>query len=204
MDKAVRTKLFIMMILELFIWGAWLPLIWGYMGATVAEGGLGFSASQQAWIGSAFAIASILAIFFSNQFADRNFSAEKFLSFSHLIGGLAMLGLFFVKDFNTFFALMLVTAGLANAYGSIGIRVNAVNPGATLTDRLKEGLATDARMSGISMDEALTRATARTALKRLAEPDEIANAVLFLASAPASYVSGVILSMDGVSTPMVV
>lgn len=108
MDKAVRTKLFIMMILELFIWGAWLPLIWGYMGATVAEGGLGFSASQQAWIGSAFAIASILAIFFSNQFADRNFSAEKFLSFSHLVGGLAMLGLFFVKDFNTFFALMLV------------------------------------------------------------------------------------------------
>jgi MFS family permease len=108
MDKSIRNKLFVMMILELFIWGAWLPLIWDYMGAAVADGGCGFTASQQAWIGSAFAIASILAIFFSNQFADRKFAAEKFLSFSHLVGGLAMLGLFFVKDFNAFFALMLI------------------------------------------------------------------------------------------------
>jgi MFS family permease len=108
MDKTIRNKLFVMMILELFIWGAWLPLIWGYMGASVADGGLGFDQSQQAWIGSAFAIASILAIFFSNQFADRKFAAEKFLSFSHLAGGAAMLGLFFVKDFNSFFALMLI------------------------------------------------------------------------------------------------
>ncbi len=108
MEKSVRTKLFVMMILELFIWGAWLPLIWGYMGAKVEDGGLGFTDSQQAWIGSAFAIASILAIFFSNQYADRKFAAEKFLSFSHLVGGAAMLGLFFVKDFNSFFALMLV------------------------------------------------------------------------------------------------
>jgi len=108
MDKSIRNKLFVMMILELFIWGAWLPLIWDYMGAPVALGGLGFTASQQAWIGSAFAIASILAIFFSNQFADRKFAAEKFLSFSHFAGGAAMLGLFFVRDFNSFFALMLI------------------------------------------------------------------------------------------------
>ena len=108
MEKTVRNKLLIMMILELFIWGAWLPLIWGYMGSPVADGGLGFTSAQSAWIGSAFAIASILAIFFSNQFADRKFAAEKFLSFSHLIGGLAMLGLFWAKDFNVFFALMLI------------------------------------------------------------------------------------------------
>lgn len=99
-----RNRLFVMMVLEFFIWGAWLPLIWTYMG----PGGLNFSASQQALIGSAFAIASVVGIFFSNQFADRNFSAEKFMAFSHLIGGLAILGMFFVKDFPTFFALMLV------------------------------------------------------------------------------------------------
>lgn len=101
-------------------------------------------------------------------------------------------------------ALMLVTAGLASAYGPAGIRVNAVNPGATLTDRLKEGLAVDSRLAGISTDEAMSRLTARTALKRLAEPAEIADAVVYLASARASYVSGAILSMDGVSTPIVV
>ena len=93
-----------MMVLEFAIWGAWLPLIWGYMG----KDGLDFSASQQAWVGSAFAIASIVGIFFSSQFADRTFAAEKFLAFSHLVGGLAILGMYFVKDFPTFFALMLV------------------------------------------------------------------------------------------------
>lgn len=101
-------------------------------------------------------------------------------------------------------ALMLATAGLANAYGAKGVRVNAVNPGATLTDRLKEGLAAEARLSGISTEEALKRATSRTALGRLAEPHEIAAVVLFLASTQSSYVSGAIIGMDGVGVPTVV
>ncbi len=100
--KPVRTKLFIMMVLEFFVWGAWLPLIWGYMN------GLGFDGTQQALIGSCFAIASVCAIFFSNEFADRTFSSEKFMAFSHFVGGAAMLGLFFVQDFWLFFTLMLV------------------------------------------------------------------------------------------------
>jgi nucleoside transporter len=111
-------KLFIMMVLELFIWGAWLPLVWSYIGAE----GLNFTGTQQALIGSAFAIASVVGIFFSNQFADRNFSAERFMAFSHLVGGVAMLGLYFVKDFGPFFALMLIhslfyvpTISVANA-----------------------------------------------------------------------------------------
>ncbi len=95
-------KLFVMMVLELFIWGAWLPLIWPHMS------NLGFTAQQQALVGSAFAIASVVGIFFSNQFADRKFAAEKFMAFSHLVGGLAILALYWVKDFPTFFALMLV------------------------------------------------------------------------------------------------
>jgi nucleoside transporter len=114
----MRLKLFIMMVLELFIWGAWLPLVWSYIGTD----GLNFTGNQQALIGSAFAIASVVGIFFSNQFADRNFSAERFMAFSHLVGGLAMLGLFFVRDFPAFFALMLVhslfyvpTISVANA-----------------------------------------------------------------------------------------
>jgi nucleoside transporter len=102
MNQAIASKLFLMMVLEFFIWGAWLPPIFGYMPA------IGFTGTQQALIGSAFAVASLVGIFFSNQFADRNFSAERFLAFSHLIGGLAMLGLFFTQDFVTFFALMLV------------------------------------------------------------------------------------------------
>lgn len=104
MKSPAAKKLFVMMVLEFFIWGAWLPLIWGYMG----KDGLNFSDIQITWVGSAFAIASVVGIFFSNQFADRNFAAEKFMSVSHLIGGLSILGMYWAKDFPTFFGLMLV------------------------------------------------------------------------------------------------
>ena len=123
MNKAIRFKLFLMMVLQFFIWGAWLPLIFGYLPS------LGFSASQppaelsflgrlpgwisilfteQALILNAFPVAAIVGMFFSNQFADRNFAAEKFLAFSHLVGGLAILSCGFVKTFWPFFGLMLL------------------------------------------------------------------------------------------------
>ena len=101
-------RLWLMMVLEFVIWGAWLPLIWGYMGAAVVDGGLGFTGPQIAWVGSAFAIASIVGIFFSSQFADRTFAAEKFMAASHFIGGLAILGMYWAKSFPVFFGLMLI------------------------------------------------------------------------------------------------
>jgi nucleoside transporter len=87
----MRMRLFIMMVLQFFIWGAWYPLIFGYLPS------LGFDASEQSWILNTFPIAAIVGMFFSNQFADRNFSAEKFLAFSHLVGGAAILGVAFIK-----------------------------------------------------------------------------------------------------------
>lgn len=101
-------------------------------------------------------------------------------------------------------ALMLATAGLAAAYGPKGVRVNAVNPGLTLTGRLQEGMAADARVQGIAVEEAMQRAVARIPLGRMAEPEEIARAVVFLASDAASYITGVAISMDGAATPLVV
>ena len=102
MDKTIRIKLILMMVLEFFIWGAWFPLIFGYLPS------LGFSAAEQSWILNAFPIAAIVGMFFSNQFADRNFAAEKFLAVSHLIGGVAMLSLAFTRSFWPFFGAMLV------------------------------------------------------------------------------------------------
>jgi nucleoside transporter len=98
----IRLKLFLMMVLEFFIWGAWLPLIFGYLPS------LGFAPWQQSMILNAFPLAAIVGMFFSNQFADRNFAAEKFLAFSHLVGGIAILGCGFTTNFATFFILMLV------------------------------------------------------------------------------------------------
>jgi MFS family permease len=55
-----------------------------------------------------FAIAAVVGIFFSNQFADRNFAAEKFLAFSHLVGGLALVGAAYFQTFGAFFACFLL------------------------------------------------------------------------------------------------
>jgi NAD(P)-dependent dehydrogenase (short-subunit alcohol dehydrogenase family) len=116
----------------------------------------------------------------------------KVASTTHLAGGAANA------------ALMLATAGLATAWGPKGVRINAVNPSLTATDRLAEGLAADARLRNTTADAVLQQAEARMPLGRLAQPGEIAAAVLFLASPRASYISGAILSMDGAATPMVV
>src|SRR5258708_3023055 len=102
MSNSIRFKLFLMMVLELFIWGAWLPLIYGYLPS------LGFTPGQQSWILNAFPISAIIGMFFSTQFADRHFSAEKFMAFSHLIGGVAILGLAFTRSFPLFLTLMFI------------------------------------------------------------------------------------------------
>lgn len=101
-------------------------------------------------------------------------------------------------------ALMLATAGLATAWGRKGIRINAINPGGTLTGRVAEGLEAEAKLTGKTPDELRKASEERLPLGRLARPEEIADAALFLASSRASYVTGAILTMDGGQTPTVV
>jgi NAD(P)-dependent dehydrogenase (short-subunit alcohol dehydrogenase family) len=100
-------------------------------------------------------------------------------------------------------ALMLATVGLARAYAREGVRVNAINPGLTRTDRVDEGLAAAARASGRAKSELLAEEVARIPMGRMAEPDEIAQVALFLASDRASYLSGAIVPMDGCSASVI-
>lgn len=101
-------------------------------------------------------------------------------------------------------ALMLATVGLASAYASAGLRVIGLNPGSTETSRVAEGLKAEAKLSGASEADALSKMLARIPMGRMAAPEDIANVVTFLSSSKAGYVSGVVINMDGVSTATVV
>lgn len=101
-------------------------------------------------------------------------------------------------------ALMLATAGLAHAYAGRGVRVVGLNPGLTNTERVAEGMLAEAKHAGISPEEARERAIQKLAQGRLAEPEEIANIVLFAASERGHYLTGANITVDGASAPTVV
>ncbi|MCI8851038.1 MAG: SDR family oxidoreductase [Erysipelotrichaceae bacterium] len=84
------------------------------------------------------------------------------------------------------FAVNGMTKALARELGKDGIRVNAVAPGITATDMVK------------ALDQKIVqRMAANIPLQRLGEGEDIANAVLFLASDAAAYITGAVLSVDG-------
>ena len=86
------------------------------------------------------------------------------------------------------FAVNGLTVSLARELGPKGIRVNAVAPGITETDMMK---AVPQEVIGPMID--------RIPLRRLGKPEDIANAFVFLASDEASYITGVVLSVDGMA-----
>ena len=94
-------------------------------------------------------------------------------------------------------ALMLASVGYAHDYASRGVRVNVINPGITHTGRMEEGLAASARATGRTVEQLRAEQTADIPMGRVAEPMEIAEVAVFLASARASYVTGAVLPMDG-------
>ena len=86
------------------------------------------------------------------------------------------------------FAVNGLTVSLARELGPKGIRVNAVAPGITETDMMKA-----------VPKSVIDPMIARIPLRRLGQPEDIANAFVFLASDEASYITGVVLSVDGMA-----
>jgi 3-oxoacyl-[acyl-carrier protein] reductase len=94
-------------------------------------------------------------------------------------------------------AVVGLVKSLANEFGKDGILVNNVGPGFTATDRLKELAATRASASGKSEQEIFEGWAAEAPLKRLGEPREVADTIVWLASERASYVTGQTVLVDG-------
>ena len=86
------------------------------------------------------------------------------------------------------FAVNGMTVSLARELGPKGIRVNAVAPGITMTDMMKA-----------VPEKVIAPLIAQIPLRRIGQPEDIANAFAFLASDEASYITGVVLSVDGMA-----
>jgi 3-oxoacyl-[acyl-carrier protein] reductase len=94
-------------------------------------------------------------------------------------------------------AVVGLVKSLANEFGKDGILVNNVGPGFTATDRLKELASARASSSGKSEQEIFDGWAADAPLKRLGEPREVAETIVWLASERASYVTGQTVLVDG-------
>lgn len=82
------------------------------------------------------------------------------------------------------------TETLAIEVGKFGIRVNSISPGATRTQEFEDWVKASAKDVGISYDEVMSKLTDNNALKRIAEPSEIAACAVFLASDDSSAITG--------------
>lgn len=94
-------------------------------------------------------------------------------------------------------AVVGLVKSLANEFGKDGILVNNVGPGFTATDRLKELASARSAASGKTEQEIFDAWAADAPLKRLGEPHEVAETIVWLASDRASYVTGQTVLADG-------
>jgi NAD(P)-dependent dehydrogenase (short-subunit alcohol dehydrogenase family) len=97
-------------------------------------------------------------------------------------------------------ALLNLTKALADRGVIDGVRVNAINPGSIVTERLQLRLRALASEQGIEEREAAQAMTRASRVARFGEPAEIARAVAFLASPLAGYCQGALLDIDGGQT----
>ena len=97
-------------------------------------------------------------------------------------------------------ALLNLTKALADRGIGDGVRVNAVNPGYVVTDRLKARIAEHAREWGTTADAAAERLAKQAGIARFGQADDIARLVAFLVSPAATYLQGAVVDADGGQT----
>ena len=90
-----------------------------------------------------------------------------------------------------------LTKSLALELGKEGIRLNSILPGWTETERVTELMTVRAQANNSTVEEEMRKLTEQSALGRIGQPEEFANAAVFLVSPAASYITGVMLNVDG-------
>ena len=90
-----------------------------------------------------------------------------------------------------------LTKSLALELGKEGIRLNSILPGWTETERVTDLMTVRAKANNSTVEEETHKQTEPSALGRIGQPEEFANAAVFLLSPAASYITGVMLNVDG-------
>jgi len=90
-----------------------------------------------------------------------------------------------------------LTKSLALELGAAGIRFNSILPGWTETERVTELMSFRARQNGTTVEQEIAKQSESSPLGRMGTPEEFANAAVFLVSPAASYITGVMLTVDG-------
>jgi NAD(P)-dependent dehydrogenase (short-subunit alcohol dehydrogenase family) len=98
-------------------------------------------------------------------------------------------------------ALLNFTRGISKELAEYNIRINAISPGATATERAERLAEQNAQARGITVEEAKAATLQGIPLKRIAQPEEIAALTLFLVSDLAASITGAEILVDGGSTP---
>lgn len=98
-------------------------------------------------------------------------------------------------------SVRLATIGLAKSLalelGGEGIRFNAILPGWTETERVSQLMASRAQAGGTTPQDEMAKQAKEIPLGRMGKPEEFAGAAVFLVSPAASYITGVMLQVDG-------
>jgi len=90
-----------------------------------------------------------------------------------------------------------LTKSLALELGKDGVRFNSILPGWTETERVVELMTFRAKQNGTTVEEEIAKQSKDSPLGRMGTPEEFANAAVFLVSPAASYITGVMLTVDG-------
>lgn len=98
-------------------------------------------------------------------------------------------------------ALLNFTKGISKELAEYNIRINAISPGATATERAERLAEQNAQARGITVEQAKAETLQGIPLKRIAKPEEIAALTLFLVSDLAASITGAEILVDGGSTP---
>jgi NAD(P)-dependent dehydrogenase (short-subunit alcohol dehydrogenase family) len=107
-------------------------------------------------------------------------------------------------DFMIGGAVNAAFANFSKALAGLGLRddvnVNAIHPGVTVTERFEELFAGRAKLAGTSIEEANQAGIEKEGIRRLGEPEDVAELACFLCSPEARHIQGTAISVDGGST----